>query len=273
MPNQRKNQPSNNESPHYKQHSNMPKQYSVEEMQKQIHQLQTTINLPGVPDDEKAIYAATITRIQSEINNRKAAPAHLPAEIRQPAERAGAEPIKHNAPPPPPPVVIQSEAKQPYKPHTTTQTKPEAHTPHHGGEGGGLTTRTIHAGHQHPVNSQTPLTATIEADHDADPYNPRIRITWADGYTFTGDETSIRGRLITTLRDTCALRLVQKGRLSAMWRWSSPWRAAGFLQAIIALRHGEVPTLRDLDVKRPSDLTTTVFTHITEKALQTTTIL
>jgi hypothetical protein len=108
------------------------------------------------------------------------------------------------------------------------------------------------------------MTATIQADHNSDPYNPAITITWADGYTLTVTETDARNRFATTFRDTCALRLVQEGRYQAMWRWSSPWRALGFYQALTAFR-GTTPTLRDLDITRPSAVTATVFDHITQK--------
>lgn len=129
------------------------------------------------------------------------------------------------------------------------------------------TSRTIHAGNQTPVNSKQPMSATIQADHSTNPHNPTVTITWADGYTYTGDETAIRGRFTTTFRDTLGLRLVQAGRYSAMWRWSSPWRAAGFYQALTHLIGG-APTIHELGITRPNELTRTVFQHIAEKALQ-----
>lgn len=111
------------------------------------------------------------------------------------------------------------------------------------------------------------MSATIQADHDADPYNPAVRITWADGYAITVTETEARGRFVTTLRDTCALRLVQKGRYEAMWRWSSPWRAAGFYQALTHF-YGTPPTLAQIGISRPSEITRHIFQLITTSALQ-----
>lgn len=224
----------------------MPKQYSIEEMQKQIHQLETTINLPGVPNDEKQIYTATIQRISAEIAARQAKP------VTPEPPKQTLQPIKTTTPPPPPPLYVNP--------------------PVGGGAGGGVDTAApplkpsiIHAGGQHPVNTKQPMSATIQADHDADPYNPAVRITWADGYTITVTETEARGRFVTTLRDTCALRLVKKGRYDAMWRWSSPWRAAGFYQALTYLI-GAAPTIHQLGIQRPNEITRTVFQLIAETA-------
>lgn len=226
------------------------KTYSIEEMQTQIRQLKTTINLPGVPDDEKAIYMATIQRIQSEIDARTGPVSTPPPPPVQP------QPIKTTTPPPPPPPPLY------FTP------------PVGGGAGGGVDTAApplkpsiIHAGGQHPVNSKQPMSATIQADHDADPYNPAVRITWADGYTISVTETEARGRFVSTLRDTCGLRLVQKGRYDAMWRWSSPWRAAGFYQALTHF-YGAPPTMAQLGINRPGEITRHIFQLITTSALQ-----
>lgn len=236
----------------------MPKQYSIDEMQAQIRQLEATMQLPGVPADEIAIYSATIKRIRVEIAARQAQPA-TPEPPKPPLQ-----PIKTTIPPPPQEIIINTNDKSaPIE--WNTAPKPTTHTPPNGGEVGGIKPRTIHAGNQHPIHSQRPMSATIQADHATNPHNPTVTITWADEYTYTGDETAIRGRFITTFRDTIALKLVQKGRYDSMWRWSSPWRAAGFYQALTYLI-GHQPTLHDLDIKRPSDLITTVFANIAEKS-------
>lgn len=233
----------------------MPKQYSIEEMQKQIHQLQTTINLPGVPDDEKQIYTATIQRISAEIAARQAKP------VTPEPPKQTLQPIKTITPPPPPPSkwppvseTMEENAERELQRAAKNSSNPDS-TP----------SRHIHAGNQHPVHSQQPMSATIQADHHTNPHNPTVTITWADGYTYTGDETAIRGRFTTTLRDTLALRLVQQGRFNAMWRWSSPWRAAGFYQALTYLI-GAAPTIHELGISRPSELTRTVFQLIAETA-------
>lgn len=231
--------------------------HSIPEMQAQIEQLRATMSLPGIPADETAIYQATIQRIQDEINARAQ---HGP--VTPPPPPAPPQQIKHNTPPEVDPARLSKRintANQ--QPTTNNQQQTTNLQP--------PTSRHIHAGHQTPVNSQQPMSATIQADHATNPHNPTVTITWADGYTYTGDETAIRGRFVTTLRDTLSLRLVQKGRYAAMWRWSSPWRAAGFYQALTHLCGGTPPTLKDLDIKRPNDLTTTVFAQIVEKSLQT----
>lgn len=258
----------------------MPKQYSIQEMQQQIAQLTDTMNLPGVPADEIAIYKNTIARIQAEIDAQKSGP-KIPTPEPTP-------PVKHTTPPPAAPYQIptsqgmdqalerdehrtnQYRQQQAEKiiPVTKTAGRVVTTSPLPSGEGSGvgstISARIIHAGNQTPVTSAG-LPATIQAEHDTDPYNPRITITWPDGYTITVNETEARSRFTSTLRDTTALRLVQQGRFEAMWRWSSPWRAAGYYQALTALRGGQPPTLRDLGINRPNDLTKTVFEKITTK--------
>lgn len=246
------------------------KKYSIEEMQAQIRQLQTTINLPGVPDDEKAIYNDTIQRIQAEIAARQAAPNpqphyHEPKPIPQPKPEAQLPPIggagggieeafDRDA-------AATNEHYQ--RQATTTPPKPEAKHPTFGGAGGGFTVRTA-GGHTHTA---TALPATIEVQKDTDPHNPSLTIRWADDYTITVDETAARGRFATTLRDTISLKCVSKEhRFEKMWRWDTPWRAAGFYQALIHFYGGEPPTLQQLDIKRPSELTRYIFSLIADAA-------
>ena len=209
---------------------------SIADMQAQISQLEQTLQLPGIPRDERDIYTDTIRRIQAEISARQTQ-----------------EATKQNTLPP-----IPSPNPSPLE----------------GGQGGDKhdakqqPTRTIHAGNQTPVPSGDTITATIQAAHDSNPYNPTIQITWADGYTITVDETNARGRFTSTLRDTCALRHAREGRYHLIWRWSSPWRALGFYQALTAFRGGNPPTLRDLDITRPNNLTTDIFNTIAQKSAE-----
>jgi hypothetical protein len=241
---------------------------SIADMQVEIVQLNEALRLP-VPEDEKNIYRATIARIQREIDARK-------GPVSSPPPPVPPQPIKHTTPPPPrdfgagaqPPIVVTT----PPPPQTIEQSdhdadRTNAHYQRQAEAIAAMKTRVIHAGNQHPVNSKSPLHATIQVPADTDPYNPSITITWADGYTLTVDETAARGRFATTLRDTCALRLVAQGRYQSMWRWSSPWRAAGFYQALTHFR-GAPPTLRELGILRPNEVTTQAFQHITEKAAQ-----
>ena len=237
-------------------------QFSIEQMQSQIRELQRAIDTPGTPPDEIQMHLELIQHIQKQIAIRQAAQ-HGP--VTPPPPPPPTEPIKHTKPP----SQREIEADRLLKRINTANQQPATNNQQPTTNLQPPTSRHIHAGHQTPVNSQQPMSATIQADHATNPHNPTVTITWADGYTYTGDETAIRGRFVTTLRDTLSLRLVQKGRYAAMWRWSSPWRAAGFYQALTHLCGGTPPTLKDLDIKRPNDLTTTVFAQIVEKSLQT----
>lgn len=228
-------------------------------MQAQISQLEQTLQLPGVPQDERAIYTDTIRRIQAEISARQTqneatkqnTPPPIPSPKPSPLE-GGKGGEQHTANPqqitinPSENYIIQQKTDQAIQ-------KP---------------TRTIHAGNQTPVPSGGAITATIQAAHDSDPYNPSITITWADGYTITVDETAARSRFTSTLRDTFNLRHARDGRYHLIWRWSSPWRALGFYQALTAFRGGNPPTLRDLDITRPNNLTTDIFNTIAQKAAE-----
>lgn len=232
-------------------------------MQAEIRQLQEAIQLPGVPDDEKQIYVATIQRIQAQIDTMQSGP------VTQSPTPPTPQTIKHTAPPPPPstnpwpPTQAQQQPATSNQQPTTRNPQPETRNQKP------ATSRHIHAGNQTPVHSHQPMSATIQADHSTNPHNPTVTITWADGYTYAGDETAIRGRFTTTFRDTIGLRLVQQGRYTAMWRWSSPWRAAGFYQALTHLI-GAPPNLQELGVQRPNELTRSVFQQIIEKATVTT---
>jgi len=247
---------------------------TIPEMQADIQQLQQAMQLPGTPPDEIAIYQNIILRIQAEINARQAAPRPL-------ATDPAPAPIKHTAPPPPPPQTMPQSVPPQSAPSgkqsktiTNTGDQPIQISHTHLSPSGPAdfatptapASRVIYAGHQQPVSNDQ--TALIQAPHDTDPYNPAVTITWPDGYTITVTETEARGRFTTTLRDTTALRLVQQRRFSDMWRWSSPWRATGYYRALINFNHGQPPTLRDLGIQRPNDITLTTFAHIVEKAMQ-----
>lgn len=252
----------------------MPQPKSIPEMKAEIAQLRQAMNLPGVPADERAIYEATIARIEAAIAAQRGPATPTPA----PPPPA---PVKHAAPPQSPPRSIPASegmeeaadrdlqrAEAYFAPPPLNEWEIDRIVAQQAADTDARTTkiRTVLAGNQRPVNSAgLPATIGIEADHDTDPYNPRIRITWPDGYAITVDETAARGRFATTLRDTCALRLAADGRYEAIWRWSSPWRAAGFYQALTQLR-GSAPTLRELNILRPTETMVAVFNEILKKA-------
>lgn len=246
----------------------MPKQHTIEEMQTQIRQLKTTIALPGVPADEIAIYTATIQRIEAEIQARQQSGPVTPKPAPPPTEQ-----IKHNTPPPPPPLYVSPPigGRDAGVVDTIEQAfdrdadRANAHYQQQAAQP--LKPRTIHAGAT--PTTTNPNNATLEADHQTDPHNPRIILRWADGYFITCDETAARGRFLSTLRDTLALKCVAKEhRYEKMWRWDSPWRAAGYYQALTYFYGGPPPTLQQLGITRPTGLQTTIFQLITEKAAQ-----
>lgn len=240
--------------------------YSIEEMQAQIAQLTGTMMLPGVPDDEKAIYRATIQRIQAQIAAQRGPATQLP-------QKPTPEPIKHSAPPHakpwPPSSQGMEEAieREEAMINQHREPKPEATSPSIGGgrgEARDIITPRIIAPAAIPRDRR--LDATIEADHNADPYNPVITIRWDDGYHFTGDETAIRGRFTSTLRDTIELKYSQERKFEKIWRWDTPWRCAGFYKALIHFNPEAPPTLADLGFTRPGDITRIVFDLVTAAA-------
>jgi len=228
----------------------MPKpDYSIEEMERQIAQLRATMSMPGVPDDEKAIYATTIRRIQLQIDARTGS-----GPVAKPPNPTPPQPVKSTTPPAqnqnPPSLTFVNGYIQPPPPPTKKGDD-------------GIKTRIV-APTNVPKGGK--LAATIQAAHDSDPFNPIITITWADGYTFTGDETAIRGRFTSTLRDTIALKYTRERKFEKIWRWDTPWRAAGLYKALTHLNAGEPPTLADFDITRPTELTRIIFELISEAA-------
>lgn len=225
--------------------------YTIQEMEKQIADLQATMKLPGVPADEIAIYKATIARIQQEIFNTK-----LEAET-----IAKANPAFHG---------------NPQQIRTAKQTHPVT-PPIGGGAGGGVTMdeyqsnppavtpiKTRHAG---PAPTVGPITSRIEVEHNTDPHNPRITITWSDGYTISVDETAARSNFTNRMRDTCNLKcVVKESRLEKIWKYDAPWRAAGFYQALTWFWDGKPPALQQIGITRPTETYRRIFGIIAAQA-------
>ena len=221
-------------------------QYTIAEMEQQIRQLEQTIQLPGVPAEEIEIYRDTIERIRKQIQQRQSQPAD--AALRPVAQRTPADaqirPVDHQAQP------------------------PHVPPPFGGGAGGGvdtkITPRVIHAG---PQPAAGPITSRIEVEHQTDPHNPRITITWSDGYTITVDETAARSNFTNRMRDVCALKCVVKdNRFEKIWKHDAPWRAAGFYQALTWFWDGKPPTLQQIGVTRPTDVYKNIFLKIAAQA-------
>lgn len=230
-------------------------QYTIAEMEAQIRELQKTMQIPGVPADEIAIYKATIARIQQEIFKTK-----LEAETiakANPAFHGNPQQIRtanqsHSVTPPigggSGAGVIRALTMDEY------QSNPPAVTP--------ITTR--HAG---PAPTAGPITSRIEVEHNTDPHNPRITITWSDGYTITVDETAARSNFTNRMRDTCNLKCVSKeNRLEKIWKYDAPWRAAGFYQALTWFWDGKPPALQQIGITRPTETYRRIFGMVAAQA-------
>ena len=232
---------------------------TVEEIQKDIAAYQKRLANPaGLSEQQIAVYCQAIVEATSMLQQMQAAQRGpvTPAPTPPPTET-----YKRTAPPPP---VILSEAKELHKPSPPPSPSPTP-SPLEGGEQP-VTVRT-------PGAQQTPraIPATIHVDHDADPYNPVVKIVWDDGYTFSGDESTIRAQFLSRLQNCAELKDAKDPhrRQKKMWRWDTPWRCLGLLQALIYFNAGQAPTLTGLGVNRNrvSNLFVELFQFITHTAL------
>jgi len=238
----------------------MPKhQYTIAEMEKQIADLQATMKIPGIPEEELQIYRATITRIGHVIALQK---------------QTELNPAAPSMPPSKTPVQITHEIRTAKQSHSVTP-------PIGGGAGGGVVhaltmdeyqsnppavtpIKTRHAG---PAPTVGPITSRIEVEHNTDPHNPRITITWSDGYTITVDETAARSNFTNRMRDTCNLKcVVKESRLEKIWKYDAPWRAAGFYQALTWFWDGKPPALQQIGITRPTETYRRIFGMIAAQA-------
>lgn len=205
-------------------------QHSIEEMQAQIAQLQRTLSLPGVPDDEKAIYRATIQKIQEKIN---ATQPLRTEEKRQPP----VAPMGHN-------------------------------TPQIGGqEGRGV--RVIAPGHTarlSPDQQQAMQRTSISVpDSAAGPATVTIHWPDADWGPVTYTEAEARGRFTTALRDLAESKRAAQGRFDQLPRYTTWWRAVVFYRALCHF-WGSPPDRQQLEIRQRSDTYITIFTMLQEAA-------
>lgn len=121
--------------------------------------------------------------------------------------------------------------------------------------------------HAGPAPTAAPITSRIEVEHNTDPHNPRITITWSDHYTITVDETAARSNFTNRMRDTCALKCVARyNRFEKIWKYYAPWRAAGFYQALTWFWDGKPPALTQIGITRPTETYKKIFALITADA-------
>lgn len=213
--------------------------HTIAEMEQQIQDLQKTMAIPGVPADEIAIYRNTIARIQAAIRNQQTPQQTHTLEIRSDAPGIN---------------VLTTKRKMTRADEITNYPDPPTR----------IITR--HAG---PAPTTSPITSTIEVEHKTDPHNPRITITWSDGYTITVDETAARSNFTNRMRDTCNLKCVaSQNRFEKIWKYDAPWRAAGFYKALTWFWDGTAPALNQIGITRPTETYRRIFGIITENALK-----
>lgn len=243
--------------------------YTIPEMQAQIAQLTDTINSPGVPADEIAIYQATIQRIQAEIQARTTTPAPPPPT--KPTEQ-----IKHTAPPPP----IVEWPGNARESHTIEQAfdRESAATNAHREQQALNQSPTqpinvIHAGKQQALtpDQRTDLSAAAIAAHlYATP--PTVTIHWPDWdlgpRTYT--EGQARGALTTALRDLSESKLARQSRYNDLTRYAAWWRSIHYYRALTHF-WGVPPTRTQLQLNRRDNVFTTIFNMVAEAAAQTQT--
>lgn len=246
----------------------MSKQYSVPEMQQQITQLTATMNLPGVPADEIAIYQTTIARIQAEINART-----QPGPVTQTPNPTPQTPIKHNTPPPPPPYQIPTsqgmeEAIQRHEDRTNQHRQQQAENrpqiP--------ITVRAPGKPDQLTPQQRTDLQNTHITYVSQKQTAPTAAIHWPEWdwgiriYT----ERDARSALTTALRDLAESKRAQQNRLGDLPQYLAWWRAIQYYRALTYF-WGSPPTRQELRLYRRDDRYITIFTHI-QTAAQTLSI-
>lgn len=253
-------------------------------MEADIRQLQAAMKLPGIPPDELEIYELTIQRIQHQILMRKGAltpeehRTGIPSGQHEPEPKpetrrttvlknTGATDIYLNPdqttnridiPSPNMRLHFPADDVSVSNPQTddaveTRNPKPETLNP-----------VIRHAG---PAPTAAAITSRIEVEHNTDPHNPKIVITWSDHYTITVDETAARSNFTNRMRDTCALKCVARdNRFEKIWKYDAPWRAAGFYQALTWFWDGKPPALTQIGITRPTETYKKIFALITAHA-------
>lgn len=205
----------------------MPNNFTIDDLQAQRSDVIKAMNLPGIPTEEMAIYKRTLGSIDALIAEKKES---APSGNRITRDFSS-KPNSHITP-------------------------PSGRIPTH-------LSRTILAGNMTP--QKEPMSSSIEFANNSDEHNPTLTVSFSDGYTITVTEAEASSRFKTTLRDSAALRCVSENRFDKMWRWDTPWRCAGFYQALTKF-WGEPPTLQQLGISRPSEATKAVFALVAEKA-------
>lgn len=204
---------------------------TIEQYQAEIEALRRAAALPGVPDDEKAIYAETIRRIESKIIElHRAAPA--------PAATPPPQPRKEELPPIPVRVI---KAGQPGN-TPVAAIKPPSPL----GEGMGERPR---------------IAGVIVADRKT------VLIDWGAGRTDTLTEGEARGRFTTALRDLAESRMARLGRLTDVRQYITFDRAVTYYRALTEFWLSP-PTPQQLQIWPLSKVRSEIFEIIQTTAAQ-----
>lgn len=231
--------------------------YTIEEMQQQINQLLTTMDLPGIPPDEQAIYRATIDRIRQEIAKRSAEVPVVPVVPVVPPALAGAT---HHPPPP--------KKEIPIRVINTPLQVPTSVPPALAGEkpSGEKTTVRVAPAKAGGTNVATSgiidTTGTIQPPDPASikstlkittgPGAPTIDIVWSDGFEHTDLTESIaRSRFTSILRDLEHSRFAKQNRLYKLPEYTGYSRAKAYYAALTVFWKVP-PTLLQLNITRPT---------------------
>lgn len=162
-------------------------------MQAEIEALQKALQLPGVPDDEKRIYAATIKRISTAIEAAKNTPQFSP--------KVGGV------------VASTPESNIPITKIRAGIDKPRAHG--------------VDLQKSNPYPDRPVIAAVITGGAK------QVVIHWGEGAYDVFTEGEARGRLTTALRDLTESRMARLGRWDDLQQYTTFGRAVAYYRALI----------------------------------------
>lgn len=220
---------------------------TIEQYQAEIEQLSRAAALPGVPEEEKAIYAETIRRIEGKIIElHRAAPATpAPAATAPPPQKP--TPRKEELPPIPITVIKAGQASS----RGNSNQQENAHItaikpiPTMGaGAGGGAR-----------------IAGVIIADRKT------VVIDWGHGRTDTLTEGEARGRFTTSLRDLAESRMARRGRMEDIRQYVTFDRAVAYYRALTEFWLS-APTPQQLEIWPLGKIRSEIFEMIQTTAAQ-----
>lgn len=214
----------------------MQSQHTLEDLKAQRKTVLAAMNLTGIPADELEIYQQTILRIEARITS-----------LTKPTYNSQPRALSNKT---------QSGNNQQQKSHANFSIVADL-SKNEDQNAIEYKSRTILAGGH--AKTTDAITSSIEFANNSTQFIPIITITWSDGYKLTVDESDAKSRFKSTFRDTIALKCVSEQLYAKMWRWDTPWRAAGFYKAITEMRNGMAPSLKELGYTYPTEKQKEVF--------------